>query len=397
MYPHQRDRFRMIEVLFQDALRRAGLKQRELAERLSNRVSQATISHVCNLADSVDSPRKRVGREALLRIFVWGLGGKGRGKLSKPEVDALLWLYDGSPLIKQELFDYGSSRYSPEHLVPLRPNTTDLLQETILTWLGQITSGTRNHKTYSTRVEVFFNDAASMLQAEAKINEIESIPGHQMMIHRTPRTTAFPMEMLRNEKIVAENHPSWDAKDISQSQKYAILRTENFYQQIQEYGVRWILSKRGLTEYASPSLPWRLSFETRMIHLIGLLHLLNAYKGKFCVGLVDETPDLMVNIKSSKEAIIRGGPSWVEPEWGPSRFHFSDQRSVLSFLLGFERKWQQINVDDKNPLGVMRQISNVYQDGIRGVSEAGNHSGWSSRFPRWFRYHTLYKNVLPSV
>ena len=97
MYPHPLDRFRLIQRLAIAArttfrpgragIGQYGISQETLARRAS--VSQATVSNLENLEKTIDSPRRRVRREDLLRICTWGL------ELEAEHIDALLWLFDG--------------------------------------------------------------------------------------------------------------------------------------------------------------------------------------------------------------------------------------------------------------------------------------------------------------
>src|SRR5579875_2569624 len=106
MYPHALDRWRLLQWLVKVARTTyphpgggpRGIDQASLARRA--RTSQTTISNLEHLEKAITMPQRKVGRDELLKVLIWGLA------LPRSRIDAILYLYDGRPLQPAELQHY---------------------------------------------------------------------------------------------------------------------------------------------------------------------------------------------------------------------------------------------------------------------------------------------------
>jgi hypothetical protein len=355
-YPHPLDRWRIAQKLIRAARLRCpsslggppGIDQMTLARRANT--SQTTISNLENLARAVYAPSRRVARHELVKVLVRGL------RLPGPMVTALLYLYDGVPLTAAE-----RRRWLPADAAaaPL-PSTPDALWQILLDQLRDyLREGRAREGGQHARAEVFSAEEDGWLPAARAALGLEREPGYRFIVARFPDPLTYPPHWYDREDVIYANLEAAEA----QREWLALLRQRraSYLEHLATYGGRTIISKAGLEQYVSAAETHTRSVERRREHVRHLIHVLETYDS-YCVGLAATTPDLTLSMKSTVMAILRSSSSEdlrddkESSVWGPRRILWTDELSVLQFVLDFERAWNRIAIADRTKDDVLRWL-----------------------------------------
>lgn len=363
MFPHELDRFRVIEHLLRHARdtasspesHDAGLGQKALASRAG--LLQTDISNIENLEQAAAKHNRRVSREKLIRLAILGL------ELVQPRLDVLLWLYDGSPLSPQ---DFRAGPYLRKYL-PEGPSAVygdEELHSHAAVWLREV--GTYytgpQYRAKLRPPDVFFpddSDERDWVQVSQIRLDQERISGH------CSRTSLLPHELVHPEINMADR--AFDSRYYRSEElrKEALVIAEErrrvFYDRVATFGYRGIHSRQAISRYASDPSFSGLPLESRRKYAEALLDALRRYP-YFEIGLVDAVPGTGLTVISTKSVVMRSvphGPVDESFQWGRLFLVWTDERWVLRFLAEFETTWQRIPVQDRTKEAVIEQLERM--------------------------------------
>ncbi len=362
LYPAELDRYRIIQKLIRTARAtyriletgQQGIDQIALAGMA--KVSQATLSNLENLERSVESRKRRVSREELLRVLTWGLA------LSPERINALLWLYDGELLTEDEIRRYIRG-YCP-HAQPLHPTTQELRRQVYSLLHEALDYSIETTRGQPVMVKIIFSgDERAILEADEELLHLERIPGQVLLVTEYPSHLTHPPAAHKSGELTSA-HLTTDAI----RQEWLSLnwkRLEAFIANLEQYGQRSIHCKPSLQKYLSKDFTHRLSLEQRRRHIEHWLTLLEKYE-HYQVGLAEKTPAWELKIKSTMHVMMRSACRYDDDDrshWGPRYVHWSDETSVLRFFLDFERAWEAIPVQDRSKGEVIAWLQALLQNG----------------------------------
>jgi len=358
MYPHEVDRYRIMQKLVRIArMTNASEKQTALAQRA--RVKQSTISNLENLEHTLISPKRHVTRENLLKVLTWGL------ELEQEKLDTILWLYDGETLREDEI-----RRYVRGYLTEASPKTYNYnaLCRRVFDYLREQlkcfgSSDVPHHAT----VDIIFStgDEHDQLKVLQMLYQLEEIPGQLLKVSRYPSYVTHPPEAYQTGELIPPNVTSENVRREARS--INIERQKMFIRHLSLYGERHILSKSDLEKYfLNKEHHHYLSLEQRYKQIQHLICLLEAHE-HYEVGLARATPGLEPCTKSTVQALVRAAPPYEEGElnenWGPAHLCWSDEATVLSFFLDFEKAWEEIPAKDRQKEDVIAWLKGVSSNG----------------------------------
>lgn len=342
MYPHAYDRYRALQIILRrmrDEFRLPGQEDAGVGQKLiamRARVGQPTVSNLENLQESLHSPKRHVGREELLKVLAWGF------ELEQIRVEALMWLYDGRTLSPGEVRAYLRG-YIPD-AVPTQYTRAELkaiVIDELERYVGGSASDTVRHLA---EVRLLANDKerregiikASLVQ--------ECLPGQRMLLRES-----ISLMALRGRRGVDENvPPELETPDVM----IAARRSRACYEQsLSVYGERSIHSLPALKTYLDPATDHSLPIEARRRHVAHVIDLMKR-EPLYEVGFSDTSPELGILCKSFSSATIlsamRNWWDWPYTDWGPAAIQFWDTRSVMWFVLLFERHWDALPAERRD-------------------------------------------------
>lgn len=356
MYPHALDRYRVLQLVLRQlrldhrpGQHEPGVGQKWVALRA--RVGQPTVSNLEHIAESLDSPKRHVGREELLKVLTWGF------ELAPERVDALLWLYDGQPLAASELRAYVRG-YAPE--AALHEYTAAELRALVLAELRRFIEGEAPGELRQlAAVRLFTASPEGRLEIARASVEHEGAPAHRLTIraelplasHRWPRSLpkdADPFAGFEDDRDVAS---------LGRRVSVGVMRS------MERFGERGIHSRGALKRFLDPAIPHPLPFDERLRDLATYIDLLERTP-VYEIAFTDSTPGLELAAKSLVHAAILSGvlptPSVAGLDWGPAIIQFSDLRTVAWFLLLFESQWDAIPEEWKQRDAVLPWLKAQY-------------------------------------
>ncbi len=366
MFPHELDRLRLIEVLVRFERVANRVNQKDVAYWAS--VGQGTISNLENLGQALDQPSRRVSREELIKVMVWGFGAQAKREFSKERMDVLLWLLDGQPLNGQEIKRLVTGYY-PE-ATPVEPGagTERAFRKELIKWIADAAAWYNNDQGSAANVEVFLANPASSVRGIERFEEMGAIKGHQIFITRWPLFVTLSQEQHESEDRQLDYYNKYSIPEREKTLESSARRIDNFVSQLPVYGSRFIHSLQAVEAYAAANPPgYRMAehHSYRLGHLMNMVRLLEEFEGKFEVALVKKLPEIEIDLKSCKKLMIggrRGEPD--PPDWGPQWFHFSEDHVVLACLADFESHWDEVQLDEENVVGhdVIDRLNKLIED-----------------------------------
>jgi hypothetical protein len=357
VFPHPLDRYRLISRLVaaarasyptrvraKDPARRGAEAntQKAVADRTRGVAFQKHVSDLEQLELSLERRDRRVSRTRLAAVLHWGL------ELERDQIDAILWLYDGQPLTEEEVRCY---RLGPAQ----GPTTGQALRDLVLEQLREAVS--QRYAPMGSQpatVRLFSADERGRSGAIDAAGELEAIPGHRLFVAAEPSRLTSPPDWLLSPRALDPTITSKALRDHDLARTR--VRHAQFLRTLETYGERSIHSKAALLRYVTGERvdPYQRSARRRREHVRHWINLLRTYE-HYEVGLVEETPSLELEIKSSVRAIMRGAPIAYQrhPTWGPSHILFEDELSVLQYYLAFETAWDAIPAEDRSKADVI--------------------------------------------
>jgi hypothetical protein len=349
MYPHSIDRYRIGQILLVYEIEKTGLSIQEIADRS---LVAATVIYDLKKPEFIElkalARRNVVKRETLVHIL-------GRGLSLRPkEIDAFLWLFRRddhfNPITENERRVCVEAQYA--HLPGCSNVAT--LRERVLVWLKEVLNKWRSEPTESPEIKMVLElTEDERLESGQRLLDFEKQHGLRLMIMRYPSHLSHSPEMfnLYIERLMSPQLKSEEGKNTSRRIK--IQRWENFLQNLELYGERCIYPRIGLKRYLEEDFPHRLSLSERLAHIRNTKDLLANYN-HYEIALADSEVELEMELKTIG-AIMRGAPGdehWTKKRivCGPRYIYWSDKASTLSFLLDFEREWDEIwdEIPEKN-------------------------------------------------
>lgn len=346
MFPHELDRFRVMEHLLRHARETLsipeshvpGVGQKALAARAG--LLQTDISNIENLEQAAAKHNRRVSREKLLRLAVLGL------ELSPRQLDVLLWLYDGNPFGQPDL---RTSPYLRRYLAEPGPRSYagDELRIQAAAWLREVgTFYTGSDQREKLRPpEVFFPDVSDerdwMQVSQIRLNQ-ERVTGHCCRVSLLPHELPHPEINLADRAVDDRYYRSQELRH--EVLKIAEERKRVLYDRLATFGYRGIHSRQAVKRYISDPSFSGVPLEQRRKHVHTLVDLLKTYP-YFEIGLIDAVPDTGLTIISTKSAVMRAiphGPVDESYQWGRLFLVWTDERWLLRFLAEFELMWLKI-------------------------------------------------------
>jgi hypothetical protein len=298
----------------------------------------------------------------MLRVLTQGLA------LEQERIDALLWLYDGTPLSADDIARYVHAylpQAAPRHYTPadLRQHVLALLQEV----LHACVLPSSCHR--ATVDMVFVKDEPSQVQALQAMLQMESLPGQRLLIKRLPSYLAHPSTAYHGETFippVVVSSPFITATDEGCQAVHTLnmKRHEVFLSSLEAYGERSIHHRASLERYVRQDTPHYLSVRQRRQHIQHWITLLETYE-YYEVGLTDTPlPVLGPCLKSTVQALLRSVPPYEEsavvinqsPQYLLCWF---DEVSVLGFYLDFEQHWDAIPLEYRTKSSVMAWLKRL--------------------------------------
>ncbi len=322
LWPDRRDGYTLVALLLRLLRERAGVTQAQLAAKAA--LSQGTISNVGRMPQHVDQPAYIPSRESILKILTWGLGA------SIETCTAVLVLFDGDELTADEMRRYqlvgDPEGQSFDHFLHL---------------LDMLSGGVHRQKEAA---QIHYTDTPALRDLfERQLLELESNPGQRLAVGVLPSELTLPVPECapRRTKLVEPgNH-------------LALERRKRFRENLLTYGQRSIHCAGCVRQYLDPDprdnkivggFPWAF----RKAHLASWRDLL-VNNDKYQVALTDERFAwefaLTVNDVVFEFGMHLGhGPGEVPSaeDLGAFRFVSVDPRTILAFVLIFERQWQRL-------------------------------------------------------
>lgn len=376
MISNELDRFRLIEKIVRDARlhfpddARAPGKQSVVATRA--RVAVGTVNNVENITKSLEEHTgagRSVSRRTLISVLLNGL------RFDALRLDAILWLFDGQPMSRAEieLFQPHEQVNSGGDSFVQRPVSTDryvddeILRNAVLNQLRTIVN--RTFETDGIRdgqVRMYSAEPTGRLASNTALLRLEELPGQMLTVSEVPSLVTFTPYLLDDDTGLCNRfkNPEYglQASDVFRA------RARAFQERLSTYGRRSIHSWPGIQQYVlDQSIVSRtvrdLSLDQRRKHILYLADLLDNSDYKLEIGLVPETPDLELTLKTTVSGMVRGARNY-EPgasiaSWGPRYIQWLDSETVLHFYVDFESAWDQIRADDRTRGKVARRLREV--------------------------------------
>ena len=356
MYPHALDRYRILQL----AVRQLRLEHRPGPDEpgvgqkwvaLRARVGQPTVSNLEHIAESLDSPKRHVGREELLKVLTWGF------ELSQERVDALLWLYDGQPLTASELRAFVRG-YAPD--ATLTQYQAAELRALVLAELRRFVEGDAPGELRQlSAVRLFSATPEGRLEIARASVEHEGASGQRMLVRADLSLAShrWPRDMAPDASPFTGFTTDRDLGSLGRRVALGVL------QSMQRYGERGIHSSAALERFLDPDATHQMPFGERLHLLRGLIDLLHESPG-YEIAFADTTPGLELAAKSLVHAAILSGVGGTQNvagmDWGPAVIQFSDLRTVAWFLLLFESQWDAIPEERKSRADVIPWLESKY-------------------------------------
>jgi hypothetical protein len=338
MYPHALDRYRALQLI----LRRIrveyrcgpdepGVGQKWVALRA--RVGQPTVSNLENIAESLDSPKRHVGREELLKVLTWGF------ELPPERVDALLWLYDGCPLSPAEFRAYVRG-YSPRS-APCAMSASELRALVLAELRHFVERDTPDVIDEVSRVRLFSGTPHGRLELARANAAQECMSGQRLLIraelslryHRWPKG----VDHATDPRIGLET----DCHMESIGRRVAL----GLMQTVERYGERSIHSIAAVQRYLDPAVEHPTSIDERRHRVEQLLAVLRDYP-LYEIAFTDAVPRLDLIAKhlcvAATVSLASSAETLPGSDWGPASIQFWDTRTVVWFGLLFEEQWDAI-------------------------------------------------------
>ena len=354
MFPTTIDRHRILgKVLRMERRHRRGLGQAALAQRVG--VSQTTISNLETSATACQDARRTVCRDAILRVLTQGLA------LEQERLDAILWLYDGTPLTAGEIARYGRA-YLPR--ASLKHYTHADLRQQVLALLGETLHAFAPHTScHRATVDIVcVGDEPSLLHALKAILQMESLPGQRLMVKRHPSSLVHPPAAYQGEGFAPPVIASTTGRRALRT--LHAQRRETFLHHLALYGERSMHHRASLERYVRQDIPHYLPLEQRRQHIHHWITLLEAYE-HYEVGLAEALPRFGPHLKSTVQAMLRGIQSAEEDKEGVGRgvqyLYWFDEVSVLAFYLDFEQHWDAIPLEYRTKSTVMAWLKRLLE------------------------------------
>lgn len=345
MYPSVLDRYRIIEKLTKQArlsFRGKGIDQEALAKRA--RVGQGTISNVENLQKSLANPKRRVSREELLKVLVWGL------ELPQERIDALVWLYDGEPLRPDEIRRFVRIEESNP-----RESHPAALRSIALNWLRDLVdhaiAGAGPHLA---KVSMLSADQRGHLQADRALLDLETTPGLRLFVAPYPAIFTRPPGADPSVRPIGAS--------VFENKGALARHAELYRATLRLYGERGIHSRQVIEAAWHRTSGDTDARERLRRRLRGWIELLQTYD-HYEVALAETTPEFFIHIKSTVHVIIGATDmNWgngIALHWGPRWIEWLDETSVLRFLVDFEAHWDAVPLEHRQKENVIAWIERL--------------------------------------
>jgi hypothetical protein len=341
MYSHPIDRYRVGKILLEHEIEKTNMSVQEIADKS---LVAATVIYNLKKPKYIErkalAKRNAVRRESLLRILGLGLS------LQPKEIDAFLWLYRCDD--RFEALTENERRACVDDQYAHLPGCTSVeeLRKRVLVGLKEVLNKWRSKPTNNPEIKMVLElTEDEQLDTGRRLLEFEKLPGQRLMIMRYPSHLSHSPEMFDRyiDELINPQVESEEGKKKSRLTK--IERREIFLQHLQLYGERCIYTRVGLERYLEKDFPHKLSVEKRRAHIKHTIDLLAKYPD-FEIALADAELELEMELKTIG-AIMRGAPGdehWTKKRivCGPRYIYWHDKASTLSFLLDFEREWDEI-------------------------------------------------------
>ena len=338
MYPHALDRYRALQLIlrrirveYRNGPDEPGVGQKWVALRA--RVGQPTVSNLENIAESLDAPKRHVGREELLKVLTWGF------ELPPERVDALLWLYDGCPLSPAEFRAYVRG-YSPQ-AAPCTLSAREL-RALVLTELRHfVERDTPDVIDEVSRVRLFSGTPYGRLEL-ARANAAQECMSGQRLLIRAELSLRYHRWPKGADRAT---DPRIGLKDDCNMESIGRRVALGLMQTVEKYGERSIHSRSAVERYLDPAIEHPVPIELRRHRVEQLLSVLREYP-LYEVAFSDAVPRLDLIAKHLRVAATVSLASSTETlpgsDWGPASIQFWDTRTVVWFGLLFEDQWDAI-------------------------------------------------------
>lgn len=365
-FPATIDRYRLIQRIVRTAratyVERIGGMESDLQVHVAKRagVAMATIANIEHLENSVNDPSRRPGRDRFIQVLSWGL------KLDRDVIDALLWLFDGSALTRDEVHRYLG--YLPDkQRFAVANHSAAAKRRTVLRLLDEalrVSFARAGHQPGSqeTKMVLYGADAQGRLASAQALLELEEREGQRLRIAQLPSLVNIPPAMSADPAMIDRwlGQERWTAAQRAEGRRIFLQRSRVVEENLDRYGGRTILERESLQRYLGdhPSSPRRLPIERRH-HVEHLLRQLREHP-LFAIGIVDEASDLEINLKSTTMFMLRSAQHRElrrsDTSWGPHYIACRDETAVLQFYLDFERAWDLIPTHDRTRESVISQL-----------------------------------------
>jgi hypothetical protein len=344
MYPHEIDRLRILQFIFKRL--REHVSQDELAVRSG--INQSAISNLQHLVK--DGKVRRSTRKNLLSALGHGL------KLPREEVDALLWLFDGTPLSPGEINRVIRSYAPLASESPTQGQLDGAFKATVLRLL-QKTVRSENSKA---EVRMRFNSGATARLGELReFLEYESQPGQRLFASTIPTSLVHSETCLQSQEMTPQSIR--DAGEEAEFQSLYKQRQQAFLSNLKSYGERSIHSRSTLQRYATEPAGHFTPMPLRHRQIQNWIKLLDHHPN-YEIGLTDEVPLLELGVKTTPVALIRGvrqDRSRNNPIWGVHHIFWTDEDSVFSFILSFEHAWESLPSEARDKAKVISYLESL--------------------------------------
>lgn len=357
-----------------DDLGMEGVNQAHVARRA--RVAPALVANVENLETCVANPSRRPSRERLVQVLSWGL------KLGRQEIEALLWLFDGSILSPREVTQYLGHLPDAVRRVPpdARPSArravvVHLLEDALLASFAARNRGAGQPAPGSLAVGVTLYAASTegRLTSERALRDLETLPGQRMRTAQLPSLVSVPPgihDAIGTVDTLLGLDGSWTEEQKAAARLAFRERTEAFAANIAMYGARSIIQVGTLQRYLQPARTPEhegRSLAVRRRHVEHLARQIAEHE-YFHLGLVPHASDLEVNLKSLKRFMLRSAQhrevrtAGLSAGWGPHYIGCDDEAATLQFYLDFEKAWARIPADLRDRANVVDTLDRLIAD-----------------------------------
>ena len=318
LYPHEFDRHHLIGLIFKAFRKDRGWNQHAMARYAD--LNQAVISTLETLPEA----RRILSRNDLIKAMK-------AFKIKRPgkSVNAVLWLFDGDFLSKNERETYGFKKTAVGESEEFEN------RDVILRLLNQ---AMRYYKRMpGNSVSVVSDTEEDELSIQREFLEIESGKGIRILMKRTPSSLTCPSAIYEKALSIPKKITTKSGKDFFLStRKKRIL---NYLDKIGVFGDRCIHVEDDIKNYlTAKNTSTSFSQLDRRKHIENMIHLLEEYPKHYQIKLVPMLPLFEYGMKGFDRIVATA-------EFYPSNFQlvryiqlFGEQ-SVLPYLLEFENLW----------------------------------------------------------